>query len=54
MSKSDYYAEIINSASDDAMELKNNVKKMLDDRDEENFISFAKKIGVKKKEQKNE
>lgn len=50
ISKSDYYADIINAAGDDATTLKDNVRNMLLDTSDENLILFAKKIGIEKKE----
>ncbi|HBN06229.1 MAG TPA: hypothetical protein DD434_10650 [Bacteroidales bacterium] len=46
ISKSDYYADIINSAGDDATALKDVIKMKIQNSPEENLISFAKKIGI--------
>jgi len=51
ISKSDYYAQIIIKAGDDAMELKEIIKKKITNSDDASLISFAKKIGVEQEKQ---
>ncbi len=48
--KSDYYAEIINSAGDDATTLKDIIKNKILSSNDDNLISFAKKIGIEKEQ----
>lgn len=55
ISKSDYYAEIINAAGDDATPLKDIIKTKLQNSQDENLITFAKKIGIQQEQKtKNE
>jgi hypothetical protein len=46
ISKSDYYAKIINQAGDDATDLKERFVKILETNNDNGLIEFAKKIGV--------
>ena len=50
ISKSDYYAEIIISAGDDAATLKDIIKNKIQSSNDDNLISFAKKIGIEKEQ----
>ncbi|OJU55143.1 MAG: hypothetical protein BGN96_12465 [Bacteroidales bacterium 45-6] len=50
ISKSDYYAEIIISAGDDATTLKDIIKNKIQSSNDDNLISFAKKIGIEKEQ----
>lgn len=50
ISKSDYYAEIINSAGDDATTLKDIIKNKILSSNGDSLISFAKKIGIEKEQ----
>lgn len=50
ISKSDYYAEIINSAGDDATTLKDIIKNKIISSNDDSLISFAKKIGIEKEQ----
>jgi len=50
ISKADYYAEIINTADDDATALKDIIKTKIQNSQDENLISFATKIGIEKEQ----
>lgn len=50
MAKSNFYAEIINTAGDDATTLKDLIRNKIKNSTNTNLISFAKKIGVEKGE----
>jgi hypothetical protein len=49
ISKSDYYADIINAAGDDAITLKDIMRNKIKNSTDTYLIAFAKKIGVEKK-----
>jgi hypothetical protein len=46
LSRLDYYAEIINNAGDDAIELKENIQLKLNNTTDERLLVFAEKIGI--------
>jgi hypothetical protein len=49
ISKLDYYSKIINSAGDDATDLKKKIEILLETNKDTKFIKFAKKIGIELK-----
>jgi hypothetical protein len=46
LSKSDYYAKIVNDASDNATDFREKIKEKLKTNNDNNLIEFARKIGI--------
>ncbi|MDR1552634.1 MAG: KAP family NTPase [Prevotellaceae bacterium] len=54
ISKSDYYATIINAAGDDATTLKTTISNKVQKSNDSNLFAFAEKIGITKETKKNQ